>query len=1525
MEEIYKTNIDIAQDSHQNADTLHAANADDVKTAVVADVEKYNLDTYPSNGIEMLPNDLTSNTISKTTERENRDHEELNESVPVIVKSVEESDPSLETSAIGVKNLHLKENFTESSYTVSIDINKDSHKSSETFENDHLDDIVTITVVEGSKDIISENENKNTESAKNFDKVSVVSQDVDLKINTANNLDYIDDQTQGVKVSIDDSVQAFTDTSNVNAESDTTENVLHKNSLSFAEVTAEKSVESDVTLKKSFDAVKSSDNNNNVDVFREIDHIDHINPSSFADIKSETEVGNIKSFNDMKEASDTTESLLHKEALTFAKDTTTDHSIKNDCTLKNSDDDTKSDNANIIEQTNHIDYINPSSSADRKTEAEVEDIKSIDDVMKEVSDKTENVLHEKTVTFAEDITTDHLKKGEDSLKNSDNATKSDKNNHDLNITKETNYIEYINRSSSAEIETKHEIEDIKSIDDDNDANMKEALDTTENVLHEKAATFKEDVTTDYLVKGDDSLTNSADDTKLDKNNYDITEETNGVDHIDPSISAKIETEAEIVNTKSINDNLKEVSDKTESVVQEKTAAFAEDITTNYLVKNDDSLKNSGDDTKSDKNSNDFNKAEKTNQISNIDPSLASGIKIKAGIGDIKSIEDDLKEVSDKTENVVHEKAVTFAKDVNDHSIKNDNTLKYSAKDTKSDNLNFTPKSNNIDRINPSLFANIETKAEIEDVKSIDNDMIERSEETENVLCEKIVTSSEDVKTDHLVKGGDTLKNFDDDIKLDNNHGLNITKETNDIEHINQSSSAEIETKHEIKEIKSTNGDMKEALDTTENVLHEKAATFEDVTTDYLIKGDDSLTNSADDTKLDKNNHDFNIAEETNRIDHIDPYLSAKIEIEAEIANTKSIDDDLKEVSDKTESVVQEKKGAFAEDITTNYLVKNDDSLKNSSDATKFNSHQEKGHEDHTIPSSSAEIESKKMVEIIKSIDDDTKEVLNETIVAHHQLEDDNTLQLQSSNLPSKSLMLSEDHTELMKLQLLDELMLELNLLKDNDQNVATQVFNDVINVRNKISHLVIQIKSFNTFANSTFYRLVNHKARNIKQTFIKLEMLLHDYKDANLAESTVKIDVNVNLEKQLYLVKSKLKRRKELHLLLTGAAKTVQKLQYDLVEVMKIIKSIHLNPSLKDIANSLKLEVDKRKKKDNMALLATEREARSLHENLKKLKKYLDDSNFENKDFLSSLQTEAVMLKNRLLALESKLEEKKKVEENHTVISEQKSEELQNRILILEAELQRQKDNEAIIYAVQYEAASLKEKIKVINAKVGTSISKKENSIFNRFAELEKEVFFIKENESEALQQTQMQTLELQKKINDLEKALKNQSKNSSKELTEVIVLKEQLQNLERILDNEKSNDKDLIQSALLREKELQKRIESLEKELKNIGSKEQKTQKAIRKSHELIKRISLLEHQLFQGQTHLRSNKDKEELLDVLKEQLESNKITFKKMLEQVVSQPKCPKVNHNQLITTFDDTKESFENEVQVASHVTLAGELS
>ena len=504
---------------------------------------------------------------------------------------------------------------------------------------------------------------------------------------------------------------------------------------------------------------------------------------------------------------------------------------------------------------------------------------------------------------------------------------------------------------------------------------------------------------------------------------------------------------------------------------------------------------------------------------------------------------------------------------------------------------------------------------------------------------------------------------------------------------------------------------------------------------------------------------------------------------------------------------------------------------------------------------------------------------------------------------------------------LKNLVLQVNLLKENISQILNKSFDKVATLRNEITSLINEIKVSKSSINASSYNLISKQTRNLKHQFTDLEDDLEDCRSKEDSFSDISIDKissqDLDLHRTMQVLVAEIKERKDDQVQLLLLSSSLEKMLHKIKEYKRLLESMkeYALYSSEDYADSLFSEVERRTSMDNHALLATEQEAKRMQQKLKSLEDQLNDHNFENKDYIKSLQAEAESLKKRLSSLEMKVLEKKKIEETHTFLNNQKELELQERIESLEAELQRRKDNEAALYAAQNEAAALKEKFANLNHVIERTVSKRNSELLGRFNALEKELLLRRSNESATLSQTQAETLLLQEKIKSLEVMLQ-QNKDASllSETSELQDLKKQLNAMESDLKSKKPLNEEQNKVSTRQDKAIQVKIDLINDELNEIALQEKNTFETHELMQKLMERVAALENRLKETEQSKSGDAiNKEELVNVLKEQMKDNEDTIKEMWELMISKQKCPKAENSHDITTSVTDKVHLSDQMQ------------
>ena len=489
---------------------------------------------------------------------------------------------------------------------------------------------------------------------------------------------------------------------------------------------------------------------------------------------------------------------------------------------------------------------------------------------------------------------------------------------------------------------------------------------------------------------------------------------------------------------------------------------------------------------------------------------------------------------------------------------------------------------------------------------------------------------------------------------------------------------------------------------------------------------------------------------------------------------------------------------------------------------------------------------------------------------------------------------------------LKKLSSQLNLLKANNSLIICNISDAISTLRNEIADLIVEIKLSKSVLNSSSFESVEHKTKSLKQQFTIFENALNDFKVMNNTVEADEIKPNSqDLHKKLKIVNAEIEEYYQNQLQLMKITVHLDEELRKIKEVKKMLakmKEYSIRFS-EDYASRLQFEIEQKAMVDNHALLATEQEAKRIRHKLRSLDEQLQDISFSNKDFIKSLVTEAELLKQRLSALENKVKEKKEVEEKHKAFTDLMQLEIKERISSLESELKRRKDNEAALYAVQNEAAALKEKLINLNQEVSAVVSKHDRELVSHFKAIENEFFSRKSGESEKLSKLQVETAMLYKKIETMEEVLQhNQDTSAALQLAEIESIKKQLNSLESDLRDKKPFHDQIAEASIKQEEVLQKKIDLINIQLQDMALQEKNTREAHDLLHQLMDRVTSLENQSKEAEKFgFTDTINKEELLNVLKGQMKENEDILKEMWELALSKQKSMKDGKSILNITY------------------------
>ena len=477
---------------------------------------------------------------------------------------------------------------------------------------------------------------------------------------------------------------------------------------------------------------------------------------------------------------------------------------------------------------------------------------------------------------------------------------------------------------------------------------------------------------------------------------------------------------------------------------------------------------------------------------------------------------------------------------------------------------------------------------------------------------------------------------------------------------------------------------------------------------------------------------------------------------------------------------------------------------------------------------------------------------------------------------------------------LSNLIKESTSLRERNSRVANKTFEMVSVLRNELSNSLHEMKILKDSLNVSSYKSIVREGREVKSTFTEIEHASEGLRIKEQSYQPSEISANEVKEEDVRLVLRKIaaeiKDLKDVQIQLYEIGSKLEKLKLDLKNFkLKLAKLKAEINSFSKLAQSLQSEVQDQIVTDDMALIATENDAKDMLQKLKNLEDQLKSRDFESRGFINVLQEEARVLKSRLVNLEEEVLSKKRIESEYKMLINRKEGQLLEKVFRLEAELKRRKKNEVALHAAQREARSLKQKFASLNKQVEDVIRLRDAELVKRLQLLEDELISRKSNESRMLQQAQSETVKVLQKIAALEEDLKrNQVGSAAVDMMEVEKIKNQLKALENDLQSRLKVDEEQSNTSLKQEKV--REIDFINEKLKVMSEREKSTVETAEITHKLLERVNTLEKQLAETeQSKSAGTVNKGELLATLKEQMKDNEDALKEMWEMMVSKQKC------------------------------------
>ncbi|CAK8692710.1 uncharacterized protein LOC143462682 isoform X2 [Clavelina lepadiformis] len=478
-----------------------------------------------------------------------------------------------------------------------------------------------------------------------------------------------------------------------------------------------------------------------------------------------------------------------------------------------------------------------------------------------------------------------------------------------------------------------------------------------------------------------------------------------------------------------------------------------------------------------------------------------------------------------------------------------------------------------------------------------------------------------------------------------------------------------------------------------------------------------------------------------------------------------------------------------------------------------------------------------------------------------------------------------------KLHFLEE---EFEEKRDDETYLANKAYEVAKEVRTKLSTVIGDLNSLKDKSDAVTARMATNEAREIKMQLSDVESYLDEWKqrekDHNEAERKKQEDLENWIGRIEQDLVSRNKHEDKLHL----AQKEGLALKAKIDKLERQIKNQKRAPHSRfiEIEKALTHKVEEQRKKDDIALLATERETKILQKKLVDLEAQLQGHGFDHKDQVDTMKHEAENLKTRLASLEEEVNEKKRHEQKLKAASTLREEELQERITRLEEELDRRKDNEDAMYNVQHEAATLREKFKNLDTEMKNVVESRDSKLLKKFTDLENELREKRAAENETVLKAQDEISQVMQRVLKVEDLLKNkEDEKFDGNLEEIEKLKLHIYSVETEL-KKRADSENINEDSQRREEALQQRIDSLEKELKMLTHNEEEALNDVVKSQAILDRVKDLEEKL-QKEEERTAKVDRSDLLLALKEvamdQIKDDEDVLKDVWTLMKSKQKC------------------------------------